>query len=75
MIGDSYKAVEHRLLAASTAASACRWPLPATLQGLIKAADRNAAFLELTRLAGFALAKRGGFGQPPESPPLWNGTI
>jgi hypothetical protein len=67
VIGDSYKAVEHRLLAAIHRRFGLPSPLPATLQGLIKAADRNAAFLESTRLAGFALAEaRRFFGQPPK---------
>jgi hypothetical protein len=67
VIGDSYKAVEHRLLAAIHRRFGIASPLPATLQNLIKAADRQAAFLESTRLAGFepAEAKRF-FGQPPK---------
>jgi len=67
VIGDSYKAVEHRLLAAIHRRFGLPAPLPATLQSLIKAADRNAAFLESTRLAGFDLAEaRRFFGQPPK---------
>ncbi len=67
VIGDSYKAVEHRLLAAIHRRFGLPSPLPATLQALVKAADRNAAFLESTRLAGFALAEaRRFFGQPPK---------
>ena len=67
VIGDSYKAVERRLLAAIHRRFGLPAPLPATLQSLIKAADRNAAFLELTRLAGFDLAEaRRFFGQPPK---------
>jgi hypothetical protein len=43
--------------------------LPAELTRLIKAADRASAYLEATRLAGFALpeAKRF-FGTPPQVP-------
>jgi hypothetical protein len=67
VIGDSYKAVEHRLLAAIHRRFGLPVPLPATLQSLIKAADRNAAFLESTRLAGFELAEaRRFFGAPPK---------
>src|SRR5581483_5370156 len=66
VIGDSYKAVEHRLLAAVH----IRFGLPAVLSDelttLIKAADRGAAFLEATRLAGFEIAEaRKFFGRPP----------
>jgi 5'-deoxynucleotidase YfbR-like HD superfamily hydrolase len=65
VIGDSYKAVEARLLAAIHV----HFGLPAApapeLQKLIKAADRSAAFYEATRLAGFALAEaRRFFGRP-----------
>jgi len=67
VIGDSYKAVEHRLLAAIHRRFGLPSPLPATLQSLIKAADRNAAFLESTRLAGFELSEaRRFFGAPPK---------
>jgi len=67
VIGDSYKSVEKRLLAAIH----LRFGLPArltdTLQNLIKAADRNAAYLEATRLAGFEPAEaRRFFGPPPK---------
>jgi uncharacterized protein len=41
--------------------------LPETLQNLIKAADRSAAYLEATRLAGFADDEaRKFFGPPPK---------
>jgi 5'-deoxynucleotidase YfbR-like HD superfamily hydrolase len=65
VIGDSYKGVEARLLAAIH----LHFGLPAVpsqeLQALIKAADRSAAFFEATRLAGFALADaRKFFGRP-----------
>jgi len=43
--------------------------LPAELLGIIKAADRAAAYLEATRLAGFAAAEaRRFFGRPPRLP-------
>jgi 5'-deoxynucleotidase YfbR-like HD superfamily hydrolase len=66
VIGHSYKAVEQRLLAAIH----LRFGLPATvapeLARLIKAADRSAAYLEATRIAGFDAAEaRRFFGRPP----------
>ena len=67
VIGDNYKAVEARLLAAIH----MRFGLPAApsaeLLALIKAADQAAAYLEATRLAGFTAAEaRRFFGKPPE---------
>jgi len=66
VIGDAYKAVERRLLTAIH----LRFGLPALtapeLESLIKAADRQAAYLEATRLAGFEPAEaRRFFGRPP----------
>jgi 5'-deoxynucleotidase YfbR-like HD superfamily hydrolase len=66
VIGDAYKAVEQRLLTAIH----MRFGLPAKsapeLQELIKLADRQAAYLEATRLAGFAAAEaQKFFGRPP----------
>ena len=66
VIGDSYKAVERRLLAAIHR----RFGLPAEsapeVVELIKTADRAAAYLEATRLAGFeATEARKFFGRPP----------
>ncbi|HEX3859971.1 MAG TPA: HD family hydrolase [Pseudolabrys sp.] len=67
VIGDSYKAVEHRLLAAIHVRFGLPAKLPDTLQNLIKAADRAAAYLEATHLAGFDAAEaRRFFGQPPK---------
>ncbi len=67
VIGDSYKAVEHRLLAAIHLRFGLPAKLPDALQSLIKAADRSAAFLEATRLAGFEEDEaRRFFGQPPK---------
>jgi 5'-deoxynucleotidase YfbR-like HD superfamily hydrolase len=66
VIGDAYKAVELRLLTAIHR----RFGLPMSppeLVDLIKTADRQAAFLEATRLAGFATAEaRRFFGRPPK---------
>ena len=67
VIGDSYKVVEHRLLAAIHLHFGLPAKLPETLLKLIKAADRNAAYLESTHLAGFANAEaRKFFGPPPK---------
>jgi len=67
VIGDSYKAVERRLLAAIHLRFGLPPMLPDALQGLIKAADRTAAYLEATRLAGFETAEaRRFFGPPPK---------
>lgn len=68
VIGDSYKAVERRLLAAIHR----RFGLPAhsAPERLTKAADRQSAFLEATRLAGFSVAEaRRFFGRPPRIAP------
>ena len=53
VIGDSYKAVEKRLLAAVHLRFGLPVKLPESLQALIKTADYGAAYLEATRLAGF----------------------
>lgn len=67
VIGDSYKAVEKRLLTAIHLRFGLPAKLPETLQTLIKSADRGAAYLEATRLAGFAEAEaRKFFGPPPK---------
>ena len=71
VIGNEYKAVEARLLAAIHV----RFGLPARLSGeltaLIKAADRSAAWLEATTLAGFTAAEAGRFfGKPPVFSPV-----
>ncbi len=52
-IGEDYRAVEQRLLAAIHVRFSLPAALPAPLVATIKAADRAAAFLEATRLAGF----------------------
>jgi uncharacterized protein len=67
VIGDAYKAVEARLLAAIHLRFGLPAALPAELVALIKASDRSAAFLEATRLAGFSLSEaRRFFGPPPK---------
>ena len=70
VIGDSYKAVEKRLLAAIHVRFGLPVALPDKLQELVKSSDRSAAFLEATRLAGFAPAEaRKFFGKAPFLPP------
>jgi uncharacterized protein len=67
VIGDSYKVVENRLLAAIHLRFGLPAKLPDSLLKLIKAADRNAAYLESTHLAGFEDAEaRKFFGTPPK---------
>jgi 5'-nucleotidase len=67
VIGDSYKAVEKRLLAAIHLRFGLPAKLPEETTALIKAADRQAAYLEATSLAGFAEEEvRTLFGQPPK---------
>src|SRR5437764_11038073 len=67
VIGDSYKAVESRLLAAVHVRFGLPVHLPAELLTLIKAADRAAAYLEATRLAGFSATEASRFfGRPPK---------
>src|ERR1039458_8895767 len=66
VIGDSYKAVEHRLLAAIHLRFGLPPTLPDEITALVKAADRASAFLEATHIAGLAGAEpRRFFGQPP----------
>src|SRR5258707_9979341 len=67
VIGDSYKAVEQRLLAAVHLRFGLPAVLPADVTRMIKAADAGAAYLEATRLAGFAETEaRRFFGRPPD---------
>jgi uncharacterized protein len=70
VIGDAYKAVERRLLAAIHRRFGLPAQWPPELQQLIKLADRQAAFLEATRLAGFSVTEaRRFFGRPPRIAP------
>ena len=67
VIGDAYKAVELRLLTAIHRRFGLPPKSPPELVNLIKTADRQAAFLEATRLAGFSIAEaRRFFGRPPK---------
>jgi uncharacterized protein len=70
VLGDGYKGVENRILAAIH----LRFGLPATapkpVATLAKTADRAAAFLEATQLAGFAQDEAlRFFGRPAALPP------
>jgi uncharacterized protein len=67
VIGDAYKAVEARLLAAIHLRFGLPAELPADAVALIKASDRAAAYFEATRLAGFSASEaRRFFGAPPK---------
>ena len=66
VIGDAYKVIERRLLTAIHRRFGLPAKSPPDLEKLIKTADREAAFLEATRLAGFNIAEaRRFFGRPP----------
>jgi len=66
VIGDAYKAVERRLLTAIHMRFGLPVKSPPELEALIKLADRQAAYLEATRLAGFEAAEaQRFFGRPP----------
>ncbi len=70
VIGDSYKATEQRLRDAIHLRFGLPVDLPPSTARLIKAADRDAAYLEATRLAGFEPAEaRSFFGPPPSLSP------
>jgi uncharacterized protein len=67
VIGDAYKVVEARLMAAIHLRFGLPATLPVELVVLIKSADRAAAHLEATRLAGFSAAEAVRFfGRPPK---------
>jgi 5'-deoxynucleotidase YfbR-like HD superfamily hydrolase len=66
VIGDAYKAVELRLLAAIHLRFGLPAVLPPEIGERIKAADLASAYLEATRLAGFDAAEaRKFFGRAP----------
>ena len=70
MIGDAYKVVEQRLLTAIHRRFGLSAKSAPELEKLIKIADRQAAYLEATRLAGFDVAEaRRFFGRPPAISP------
>ena len=69
VIGNAYKEVEKRLLGAIHLRFGLPPQLPADVTRLIKVADRGAAFLEATRLAGFSPSEaRRFFGVRPSLP-------
>jgi len=71
VLGDSYKATEHRLLAAIHLRFGLPAKLPAEVTKMIKSADTEAAYLEATRIAGFAAAEaQRFFGREPEFSPV-----
>jgi 5'-nucleotidase len=69
VLGDDYKAVEKRLLAAIHIRFGLPPVLPDEMTRQIKNADRGAAYLEATQLAGFAEAEaKRLFGRDPGLP-------
>lgn len=69
VIGDSYKSTEKRLLTAIHLRFGLPSVLPGEIVALIKAADRSAAYLEATKLAGFGLQEAEHFfGPAPHLP-------
>jgi len=69
VIGDGYKAVENRLLAAIHIRFGLPPNLAEELRAIIKGADRHAAFFEATKLAGFGIEEaRRFFGRPTALP-------
>jgi 5'-deoxynucleotidase YfbR-like HD superfamily hydrolase len=65
LIGGDYRAIETRLLAATFLRFGLPPQPPKELTTLIKAADRAAAYLEATRLAGFSTAEAKRLFEPP----------
>ena len=61
VIGDNYKAVETRILAAIHLRFALPAKTPPGLSRLVKQADGAAAYMEATRLAGFTLSEAEQF--------------
>ena len=68
VIGGAYKAVERRLLNAIHLRFGLPPELPAEIVAIIKAADRGAAFLEATTLAGFGGARSATFVRAAAEP-------
>jgi 5'-deoxynucleotidase YfbR-like HD superfamily hydrolase len=65
VIGESYKSVEGRILAAIHMRFALPANQPAALLKIVKQADSVAAFIEATRIAGFTVAEAEQFfGRP-----------
>ena len=69
VLGDGYKSIEKRLLAAIHIRFGLPPVLSADIERQIKAADRGAAFLEATELAGFSETEaKHLFGRDPGLP-------
>ena len=65
-VGATYKSVENRILGAIHLRFSLPAQTPPALAKLIKRADRAAAFIEATRLAGFSVAEAEKFFGRPE---------
>ncbi len=65
-VGDSYKSVENRILAAIHLRYSLPAAPPAALAKIVKRADRAAAFIEATQLAGFSVDEAESFFGRPE---------
>ena len=65
-VGDAYKSVENRILASIHLRFSLPAQTPEKLKKLVKRADRAAAFIEATRLAGFSVAEAEKFFGRPE---------
>ncbi len=65
-VGESYKSVENRILAAIHVRFSLPAAPPTALGRLVKKADRAAAFFEATRLAGFTYDEAERFFGRPE---------
>jgi hypothetical protein len=65
LIGGDYRAIEQRLLAATYLRFGLPPSPPQELTMLIKTADRAAAYIEATRLAGFSTAEAKRLFDPP----------
>jgi hypothetical protein len=66
VIGDDYKTIEKRLLTAIHIRFGLPPQSPADAIGLVKSADRAAAYFEATRLAGFSTAEAQKLFGPPK---------
>lgn len=64
-VGIDYKALEHRLMTAVLLRFGLPGELPGEIAGLIKRADRAAAYLEATHLAGFEREVADHVFEPP----------
>ena len=65
VVGGDYRAIEQRLLAATFLRFGLPPQPPLELTSLVKTADRAAAYLEATRVAGFSTAEAKRLFDPP----------